>query len=135
MAVPTIIFGVLLAALGGISYALAEVKSPTALIPTAFGAALIILGVLALYEKWRKHAMHIAAMIGLIGFVGGAVMGFPKLPALLSGDLTGRDLNKAQSQNMLAFLCLAFVLLCINSFVQARRRRRQAGADSTQVPK
>jgi hypothetical protein len=44
----------------------------TALIPAFFGLPLVILGVLALQEGWRKHAMHAAVVVGLIGFLGGA---------------------------------------------------------------
>ena len=110
-------------------------KSPTALIPAFIGAAFVLLGIVSFWDKARKHAMHFAAMIGLIGFLGGAYKGFPKLAALLSDDLTGKDFNKALSQNILAFVCLAFVGLCINSFVQARKRREAAkAAEAAQSP-
>jgi hypothetical protein len=136
MPIITILIGAALAGYGAYSYAIAVEKSPTALIPSYIGAAFIVLGVLALKAGVRKHAMHVAAVVGLIGFLGGAWKGLPALPALLVGDLAGKELNKAMSQNLLAFVCLGFVLLCIGSFVRARARRRQAAAaPSTQVPK
>lgn len=126
--------GVLLIAYGIYSFSIAEVKSPTALIPAYFGVGFLICGLIALKEKFLKHAMHAAAVIGLVGFIGGAIMGFPKLPKLISNELLDtKDINKARSQNILAFVCLIFVLLCINSFIQARKRRAQQG--SAQAPK
>src|SRR5262245_26305998 len=120
-----IVVGLVLTIYGAYSYSTAVEKSPTALIPAFFGIAFIGLGVLAMREKLRKHAMHLAALLGVIGFLGGAVMGFSKLPKLLAGELADpKDVNKAQSQNLLAFTCLIFVLLCINSFIRARRRRK-----------
>ena len=41
----------------------------TALIPAAFGLALLLCGALALKESRKKHAMHAAAMVGLLGWV------------------------------------------------------------------
>src|SRR5262245_21206712 len=125
----TIVVGLILTAFGAYSYFTSETQSPTALIPAGFAVAFLILGVLAFSEKLRKHAMHLGSMVGLIGFIGGAIIGFPKLPALRAGDINDpKTLHKAQSQNLLAFTCLIFVLLCVNSFIQARRRRKsQAG--------
>jgi len=72
-------FGVLLSILGGVIFALAEVKSPTALIPAYVGVALILLGLVARSDKWRMHAMHIAALLGLLGLVGGIAQGIRAL--------------------------------------------------------
>jgi hypothetical protein len=96
-----------------------ELHSPTALIPAYFGAALVLCGLVALNERLLKHAMHFAAMVGLIGLLAGAGMGLPKL---LAGD-TARP-AAMRSQLWLAGVCLVFVVLCVNSFVRARRRRR-----------
>jgi hypothetical protein len=126
--------GLLLIAYGCYSITIAEHKSVTALIPAGFGAGLLLCGLIALKEKFLKHAMHVAAMIGLLGFIGGAAMGFPKLPKLIAGEIAaGPERNKAQSQNLLAFICLVFVLMCVNSFIQARARRKQQ--ESPQTPK
>ena len=121
----SIIVGLVLTIYGAYSYTMSETQSPTALIPAGFGVAFLLLGALAIREKLRKHAMHVAAMVGLIGFIGGAVMGFPKLLPLLSGEINdAKTHNKAVSQNLLAFTCLIFVVLCVNSFIQARKRRK-----------
>ena len=132
----TMLIGLVLTLYGAYSYAIAEKSSVTALIPAFFGLALIGLGALAILDKYRKHAMHAAAAVALIGFLGGAFMGFPKLGRLLSGDIADpSELNKARSTNLLALTCLIFVIMCVNSFIQARKAR-QAGVDpSTQPPK
>jgi hypothetical protein len=124
VAVPhiSVIFGLLLIALGVGGFVGTGSEHLTALIPAGFGLALALLGVVALKDSLRKHAMHLAAMVGLVGAVGGAVM--VVLP-LVKG--TGIERPVAYScQTALTVLCLVFVGLCVNSFVQARRRRAAA---------
>jgi uncharacterized membrane protein HdeD (DUF308 family) len=116
-----IIFGVLLTILGGVLFALAEVKSPTALFPAYFGVALIILGFVARNEKARKHAMHFAAMLGLIGLVGGVAMGIKAL----TGE---RPATVWAGSFAMAALCGVFLVMCIRSFIAARRAREQSGS-------
>jgi uncharacterized membrane-anchored protein len=127
-------FGFLLIGLGLAGYLGTEVerRSATALIPAAFGAVLVLLGGLALKDKLRKHAMHAAATVGLIGFLMPAIMAGPKLPTLLStGAVTradGSDATRAVTlQLLMAFICLVFVALCVKSFVDARRARAARG--------
>lgn len=87
---------------------------------------LLVLGLVALKERLRKHAMHGAALVGLLGFLGGAGMGLPKLPALLSGE-AARPAAVIE-QLIMAAVCLVFVALCVRSFIVARRNRaRQTG--------
>ncbi len=106
-----------------------ELHAATALIPAYFGAALVLCGLVALNERLLKHAMHLAAMVGLIGLLAGAGMGLPKL---FAGD-TARP-AAMRSQLWLAGICLVFVALCVNSFVQARRRRRAREAHAPPGP-
>lgn len=100
--------------------------TPTSLIPAYFGAALILCGLIALKESLLKHAMHFAAMIGLIGLLAGTGMGLPKL---LAGNAERQAAMR--SQLWLSGVCLVFVVLCVNSFIQARRRRRAASPPRT----
>jgi hypothetical protein len=118
----TIIFGVLLSVLGGVLFGLSDPdhRSITALIPTLFGVLLIILGIVARREKARMHAMHGAALVALIGVI---VPGYRAMRGLLNGA----DFTLAISgQIIMALLCAAFLLLCIQSFIAARRARRRA---------
>ena len=108
-------------ALGLIGY-LPHQESWTALIPALFGAVLLVLGAVGLRENARKHAMHAAAGVGVVGFIGAAAR---LIPAALSGEI---KLPLAFAMQVaMAVVCGAFVGLCIKSFVDARRRRQQAG--------
>ena len=113
------VFGALLMILGVGGYALAATSSLTAFIPALFGVALLGLGVLARSESARKHAMHAAATVALVGFAG-AVFRIVSAPA---GGGTSLALS---SQIAMALLTGAFVALCVKSFIDARRRRAAA---------
>jgi amino acid transporter len=62
--------------------------------------------------------MHVAAMIGLLGFAG-SVSGLLKV---LTGNLGPRP-NAAIAQAVMAGLMLIFVAMCVRSFINARRSR------------
>jgi hypothetical protein len=118
-------FGIVLVALGVGFFLATGQEHPTALIPAGFGTILALLGVIALKDSLRKHAMHLAAMVGLIGFLVPAVMAVPKVPALLAGE-AARPAAVVE-QLIMAALGLVFVLSCVRSFIVARRNRaRQA---------
>jgi len=116
----TIGFGVFLFLLGIGFYLGTEAKSLTALIPGAFGLLFVILGALAARNIARKHVMHAAAMIGLIGF---ALPAWRAIKALSSG---GEFSPAVIEQLGMAATCLLFVGLCVKSFIDARRNRAAA---------
>ena len=116
MANTTILFGLLLTLLGLTGYVVAGATSVTALIPAFFGIVLLVLGFLARSEPLRKHAMHAAAAVALIGCAG-AVM------SLLRAPWATRSALANFSQLAMALITAAFVVLCINSFRAARRAR------------
>ena len=118
MAKITIGLGLVLIALGLGSYFGTGRASVTALIPAFFGLPLLLLGLVALKERMRKSAMHVAALIGLLGFAG-TVSGLIKLPGLLTGREVARPAAVAV-QAAMAIVCLIFVLLCVRSFIKAR---------------
>ena len=119
MARITIGLGFVLIALGLGSYFGTGGASVTALIPAFFGLPLLLLGLLALKERLRKNVMHIAVVLGLLGFAG-AVPGLMKLPVLLTGGEVERPTAIAV-QAAMAIVCFVFVLLCVWSFIKARR--------------
>lgn len=112
----TIVFGLLLTGLGLAGYFLAGGASMTALIPAFFGVVLLVLGLLARSEPMRKHAMHAAAAVALIGFLGA-------LMSLLRAPFATRSALANFSQVAMALLTAVFVWLCIRSFRAARRAR------------
>jgi|SRR5688572_2596701 len=116
MASTTIVFGLVLTALGLAGYLLTGGVSVTALIPAFFGIVLLVLGFLARAEAMRKHAMHAAAAVGLIGFIGA-------LMSLLRAPMETRSAMANVSQITMLLLTGVFVILCVNSFRAARRAR------------
>jgi hypothetical protein len=92
------------------------------LIPTAFGLAFLVLGVLARDENKRKHVMHAAAAISLFGAaftVGGLVKAFSML-----GGATVERPQAVIAQALMAVLCLVFLVFAVRSFIRARRDRQ-----------
>ena len=120
MPATAILFGVLLILLGIIGYVIAVTNnnaSVTALIPAFFGAVLAALGALSHFkENWRKHLMHVAVVVALLGFIATAGRLISRL-----GELTASP--AVISQAVMAIICLLFVVLAIRSFAAARRSR------------
>jgi len=129
MAPIAILFGIVLAALGPVLYLLSdpEKQSPTACIPSAFGVVLILCGLIARNERHRMHAMHVAALLGLIGF---AMPAYMVTKVLVSGQEF--EPVKHGGQSAMAGLCLVFLVLCVKSFIDTRiaRKKREAGASA-----
>ena len=137
MPVITIIIGVmlLLVGVGGYGVGVAQegqgigYASPTALIPALFGVILIVLGGVAMSERLRKIAMHAAVGVALVGFLTDAstlaIRNYTNIGKLITGQPIANP-TALISQILMAVFCLALVLLGVNSFIQARRRRERA---------
>lgn len=123
MPTTSIIFGTLLILVGIIGYVYgamySEYASKTALIPAAFGIVLVLLGFVSQQkENLRKHLMHAAVLVALLGFIATAARLIPRLQ-----NVTGTAAEISQIAT--ALLCLIFVVLAIKSFADARRNRAQ----------
>jgi hypothetical protein len=116
-------FGTLLILLGVVGYVATGMVSVTALIPAAFGLLLALLGLLARQEALRKHAMHAAAALALVGFLATVSVFAGPLPALLAGGDVARP-AAVISRAVMAILMLVFLVLCIKSFRDARLARK-----------
>ena len=82
-------------------------------------------------DKCRKHAMHFAAIVGLVGFLGGF------MPLQRQWKNTGSlDVTKpsAVSGILMIVICAAFVGMCVNSFIQARKARKAGVTSSPSRP-
>lgn len=115
MANTTIGIAAALIAVGVVGYVATDRQSATALIPAVLGLLLLAFGWLARNDAYRKHAMHavaVVALLGLLGTIGGLIR-------LLGGATS----PAAISQGLTAILSGALLVLCIKSFVDARRRR------------
>ncbi|MBM4160331.1 MAG: hypothetical protein FJ217_04435 [Ignavibacteria bacterium] len=122
MSKTTICLGAILIILGIAAYIWTDGVSITALIPSFFGVPFLVLGLLGLKESRRKHAMHAAAALALIGFLGTA-SGLAQTVTMLGGGDVERP-AAAIVQFLMAALCAIFVGLSIRSFVLARRSQR-----------
>lgn len=122
MAKITLVFAALLIALGLIGYLGTGSAHVTALIPAWFGLALGLFGVLAISpsESRRKLFMHINVTIGLVAFLGGAAEAVRGYIHTTAQGLAPDGIALAAKLTM-AGLMLLYVLLCVRSFIAARR--------------
>jgi hypothetical protein len=140
MAKQAIAFGVGLIVLSLICYVLAssnvgvtvdpakgKASSVTLFIPAIFGVLLAVCGSVALKDHLRKHAMHAAAAIALLGGVLAGGRGASKLSGLSEAISSGNWLAPL-SVWLMTFICLAFVAVCVRSFMAAAKARREAAA-------
>ena len=114
----TLIFAVLLIALGLGAFGISS--SRTALLPAYVGIALAVLGGLAMaFDGARKHLMHVAAVVALLGALAPAA-------ALLIRAAAMSPLALGVNVGMLA-LSGGLLALMIRSFIAARRAAAPAG--------
>jgi hypothetical protein len=91
--------------------------SPTALIPAAFGLLIALFSAIGrAKESLRMHMMHVAVLIGLIGLI---IPAYRVLSKISSISLSAAVIT----QVAMAVVCLIFVILCVQSFISARRDR------------
>jgi hypothetical protein len=112
-------FGRILIFLGVLGYAYGYFfnppPSPTALIPAIFGAILMILGYVSrAKENLRKHLMHVAVLVGVLGFIIPAWRIISKINEFTLSVPTILIL-------LMIVTCLSFVIMCVKSFVNARQ--------------
>ncbi|NBT24222.1 hypothetical protein EBT11_06210 [bacterium] len=117
----TLTFALLYLILGVGGFVLTGSTHKTALIPCIFGLFFVLFGLLALKDNLRKHVMHAAVLVALLAFLGTA-RSLPHLPELFNG--TAEKPAAVVTQAINAALSLAFIVLAIRSFIQARRTRK-----------
>lgn len=115
----TRLVGIALALLGVVSYVATGRTSITALIPAFFGIVLVALAWVGRNESARRHAMHAAMVVALIGIAGTAQR---LVPGIAAGTIDfARPAVLAQIATV---VLLAWYLgKGIKSFRDARRAR------------
>jgi uncharacterized membrane protein len=94
----------------------------TALIPLWFGLALGLGGFLAISpsENRRKLFMHINVTVALLGFIGATVEAVRGYVHATSAGMPPDQIALASKVTM-AVLLLIYVVMCVRSFIAARR--------------
>ncbi len=121
MAKLTMVFGVLLVLVSvGFRVATGEMA---ALHPAGVGLVMLLSGWLANSEDAKKRMlwMHIAVTVGLIGFLITGIRAI--LTAAHGSAAIAADPLAFYERTIVAVLCLVFVVLCVRSFIAARRAR------------
>jgi hypothetical protein len=104
-------------------------QSVTALIPTFVGAPLLILGWLGLaMPEQRKHLMHAAVVLSLLGFL----MSFGRFLAVDLNPAKRNFRGGMQAVLVMAILCGLHVLLSVRSFIAARKAREASSPPPAQ---
>lgn len=134
MAKVTIIYGVILVLLGfgayglGLAGLMGNKASPTALIPSAFGGLLVLLGLVGKFKpSINMHVMHAAVIVALLGCLASASMGIPKLIRYATDSLPPEApvrVGAWVTQTLMAAILAVYVVQCVQSFISARRQRR-----------
>jgi hypothetical protein len=116
----TIVIGILLIALGFFGY-FGETdtahRSPTAFIPSAVGAILLVCGLIVTAQpNLRKHIMHAAVAVALLGFLAAA-------GRVLMKTSQGAPPHGIAAFSLWTMIALTgiFVGLSVGSFINARR--------------
>lgn len=122
----TIGFGLLLCGLSAAVLMLKqEFQLGTWLIPSVVGLPLIVLGLVAsLNTASRKHLMHAAVTLALLGGSVALVQGVRQIVQLM---VSGKEILPLAAGMIWAMtvLCFAFVGLCVRSFIAARKAREK----------
>lgn len=109
--------GVVLVVLGLWGYTQGVSHSPMALFPAVFGVLFLACGIVGAREGARKHAMHAAAALALVGILAGVGPAFmmPNAPPMMRRQTAG-----------MAVVCAFFLFMAVRSFRAARRARTAA---------
>ncbi len=117
----TLAIGALLTLTGVVAYAATHAGSLTALIPSAVGVLLLVAGWLARDERMRRHAIHGALAVALLGVLG-SVMNTLKLGQVFDG--TAERPGAIIASAVMCVLLVAYLVVGVRSFVAARRTRQ-----------
>lgn len=113
----TQIVGAVLIVLGAIAYVATGFASWTALLPSALGVVILILGLVARRPNAHQHAIHAALVVALLGGLGSA----PQIGGLADAE------GAAITSLLTVLVCLVYVALGVRSFIAARKARESGG--------
>jgi fucose 4-O-acetylase-like acetyltransferase len=122
----TIGFGVVLIVLGEWGFVSTGSRYPTAMIPTWAGFLFVLFGALAHSKdlKRKKLWMHAAASVAMLLFFG-------TMPSIVDEIMMLRGKQfpypvAVEEKAATSVLCLLFLIICVRSFISARKARKLA---------
>lgn len=114
----TLAVGAVLTLLGIAGYALTGAASLTALIPSLVGVLILACGALARREKLRRHAIHAALAVALLGALG-SLMNVVKIGQVFAG--TAERPTAIVVSTIMFVVLVAYIAVGVRSFIGARR--------------
>ena len=116
-----LVCGLLLVALGCVAMIAGPPPDVTSLVPGGIGAAFVILGLLARKPELRKHVMHAAAVLAVIG----VLVAFPAAAGVFRAAAASPAAERVfvYTQTLMACVCVVFLVAAVRSFIAARRAR------------
>lgn len=107
----------------------------TALIPLFVGAPLFGCGLMGRDGDMRRSFMHVAALLSVMGALGGVfALTAPEKPPKKDVGWTNDNVKTVKaatiSKTLMTMLCSQHLVLCVASFILARRAMREAQADA-----
>ena len=114
----TLAIGGILTALGIIAYVVTGAASVTALIPTFVGLLLLVCAALARRPALRRHSIHAALVIAVLGAVG-SLMNVVKIGDVFAG--TAQRPSAIVVSTIMFVLLVFYIVMGVRSFIAARR--------------
>ena len=127
MSMISILFGVLLTVVGLCGFFGTGATHPTALIPCALGAALILCGLIGRNDALHHRAMQAAILVALLGF-GGTVTSFAYFGQVVRYG-TANNGAAPLAKMTTGFLCAIFLMRCLQAFLEAGRASKKSQED------
>ncbi|MGI8947318.1 MAG: hypothetical protein ACR2FV_04940 [Ornithinimicrobium sp.] len=118
----TLIVGAILTLAGVVGYVASDSASFTALIPSVVGVLLLICGLVARKENLRRHAIHAALAVALLGALG-SLMNVLRIGELFAG--TAERPAAVILSTVMFVVLVVYLVLGIRSFIMARRARAE----------
>lgn len=128
-----IVFGLLLCGLTYAALVATNHKSPIQFIPMMIGIPTLFCGVVALNPHRRYQSMQAAAVLAL----SGTIVGCSRSAVWLFDWMRNEPYDAYTAPVNLALMVVSglFLLLCITSMIQDRRRRHAQRSPSEPLPK
>ena len=110
--------GGILTALGIVAFVATGAASVTALIPTFVGLLLLVCAALARRPALRRHSIHAALVIAVLG-AAGSLMNVVKLGEVFAG--TAQRPSAVVVSTIMFVLLVVYIIMGVRSFIAARR--------------